>query len=132
MIRFCVDHPVSTWMFFTALVLLGLYALPRLEIEAMPETELPSLSITTNWNGASPAAVQRSLTIPVEEAARKVHGVEKITSRSRPGNSTVTVSFRRDTDMEFAQLDLGEQPAGTYYLRCEQQGTVIHVSLIKS
>ncbi|HPF36397.1 MAG TPA: efflux RND transporter permease subunit [Candidatus Krumholzibacteria bacterium] len=109
MIRFCVDHPVSTWMLFTALVLLGLYALPRLEIEAMPETELPSLSITTNWNGASPAAVQRSLTIPVEEAARKVHGVEKIVSRSRPGNSTVTVSFRRDVDMEFAQLDLGEQ-----------------------
>lgn len=109
MIRFCVDHPVATWMLFTALVLLGLYALPRLEIEAMPETELPSLSITTVWNGASPAAVQRSLTIPVEEAARKVHGVEKIVSRSRPGNSTVTVSFRRGTDMEFAQLDLGEQ-----------------------
>lgn len=109
MIRFCVDHPVATWMLFTALVLLGVYAMPRLEIEAMPETELPSLSISTNWNGASPAAVQRSLTIPIEEAARKVHGVEEITSRSRPGNSTVTVSFRRDVDMEFAQLDLGEQ-----------------------
>ena len=109
MIRFCVDHPVATWMLFTALVITGIYALPRLEIEAMPETELPSLSIDTAWNGASPAAIQRSITIPIEEAARQVHGVEEITARSRPGRSTVTVSFRRDVDMEFAQLDLAEQ-----------------------
>ena len=112
MIRYCVDHPVTTWMIFTALVLLGLYALPRLEIEAMPETELPSLTVVTSWTGASPAAVQRSLTIPIEEAAHKVHGVEKITSRSRPGRSEVSVSFLRDVDMEFAQLDLSEQLGG--------------------
>jgi len=112
MIRYCVDHPVTTWMVFAALVLLGLYALPRLEIEAMPETELPSLTVRTTWTGASPAAVQRSLTIPIEEAAHKVYGVEEITSRSRPGISEVTVSFLRDTDMEFAQLDMSEQLGG--------------------
>ncbi len=109
MIRACVDHPVATWMLFTALVIMGIYAMPRLEVEAMPETELPSLSVTTRWNGASPAAVQRSITIPVEEAARQVHGVEKIESRSRPGRSQVEVSFRRDVNMDFAQLDLAEQ-----------------------
>ncbi len=112
MIRYFVDHPVTTWMIFAALVLMGVYALPRLEIEAMPETELPSLTVVTSWNGASPAAVQRSLTIPIEEAARKVHGIEKLTSRSRPGRSEVSVSFRRDTDMEFAQLDMSEQLGG--------------------
>ena len=41
MIRRFVDHPVATWMLFSALVFMGLYALPRLEIEAMPDTELP-------------------------------------------------------------------------------------------
>jgi len=112
MIRAFVDHPVATWMLFTALVIMGIYAMPRLEIEAMPETELPSLSVVTTWNGASPAAVQRSLTIPIEEAARRVHGVEEIESRSRPGRSSVQVSFRRDVNMEFAQLELAEQLGG--------------------
>ena len=112
MIRAFVDHPVATWMLFTALVIMGVYAMPRLEIEAMPETELPSLSVVTTWNGASPAAVQRSLTIPIEEAARRVHGVEEIESRSRPGRSSVQVSFRRDVNMEFAQLELAEQLGG--------------------
>jgi len=108
-IKAFIDHPVATWMLFTALVITGIYALPRLEIEAMPETELPSLSISTSWTGASPAAMLRSITIPVEEAARKVYGVENITSRSRPGWCQVTIEFRRDVDLEFAQLDLAEQ-----------------------
>ena len=109
MIRFFVNHPVATWMLFAALIICGVYALPRLDIQAMPETELPSLTIHTRWNGASPSAVQRSITIPIEEAARKVHGVEELTSRSSPGRSRVSVSFRRDTNIEFARLEISEQ-----------------------
>ena len=109
MIRFCVDHPVATWMIFSALILTGAYALPRLNIEAMPETELPSLTIYTRWNGASPRAIQRSITVPIEEVARKVHGIEEITSRSAPGYSWIRVSFRRGANLEFARLELSEQ-----------------------
>lgn len=108
MIRFFVDHPVTTWMLFAALVIMGVYALPRLDIEAMPSVELPSLTISTRWLGASPSAVQRGITVPVEEAARRVHGVEKLTARSFPGRSEVKVEFGRDVDVEFARLELSE------------------------
>ena len=70
MTNFFVRHPVTTWMIFGMFVVLGIYSLPKLQIEAMPEIELPTLSVTTLWNGASPQAVQRSITIPIEEAAR--------------------------------------------------------------
>ena len=109
MIRFFVNHPVATWMLFSALIICGLYALPRLDIQAMPEMNLPSLTIYTNWNGASPSAIQRSITIPIEEAARKCHGIEKLTSRSSPGRSSITVEFRRNVNLEFARLELSEQ-----------------------
>ena len=109
MTRFFVKHPVTTWMIFTAFVVLGMYALPRLQIEAIPEVDLPSLSINTRWSGASPQAVQRSITLPIEEASRKVHGVESVKSTSRAGNSVIEVEFRRDVDVEFARLELNEQ-----------------------
>ena len=112
MIRFSVDHPVVIWMLFAALLICGVYALPRLNLEAMPETELPSLTIQTSWVGASPTAVQQSITIPIEEAARRVYGVERVTARSRPGRSTVEVAFRRNTNLEFARLQLSEQLGG--------------------
>ena len=109
MTRFFVRHPVSTWMFFTAFLVLGIYSLPRLNIEAIPDVSLPRLSIITNWNGASPQAVQRSLTLPIEEAARQVHGVESIVSRSRSAQSVVEVEFRRNVDIDFARLEMNEQ-----------------------
>ena len=109
MSRFAVDHPVATWMIFSALIICGIYALPRLSIEAMPETELPQLTIQTRWNGASPSAIQRSITIPIEEAVAGCHGVEELESRSEHGSSRVTVSFKRDVDIEFARLELSEQ-----------------------
>ena len=109
MIRFAVDHPVATWMLFAALMVTGVYALPKLNIEAMPETELPELSIVTSWNGASPSAIQRSVTLPIEEAVAGCHGVEDLDSQSRHGQSTVTAKFKRGTDMEFARLELSER-----------------------
>jgi len=108
-IRFAVDHPVATWMLFTALIVTGIYALPRLNIEAMPETELPELSIVTSWVGASPSAIQRSVTLPIEEAVAGCHGVEDLDSQSRHGQSSVTVKYKRGTDMEFARLELSER-----------------------
>ncbi len=91
------------------MIIMGIYALPRLNIEAMPETDLPSLTIYTRWNGASPSAIQRAITIPIEEACQRIFGVEEIKARSTPGRSEVEVSFRRDVDVEFARLELSEQ-----------------------
>jgi HAE1 family hydrophobic/amphiphilic exporter-1 len=109
MTRFFVRRHVATWMIFLAFVVLGAYSLPRLQIEAIPEVDLPQLSIQTRWNGASPQAIQRAITVPVEEAVRSVHGVEKIESQSRDGSSTVTVSFRREINLDFARLEVNEQ-----------------------
>lgn len=109
MTRFFVRHPVTTWMIFAIFILLGAYSLPRLQIEAIPEVNLPTLTIQTYWNGASPRAIQRSITIPIEEAAQRVHGVEKVKSTSSPGRSQVEIEFRRDINIDFARVDLNEQ-----------------------
>ncbi|HEX5132112.1 MAG TPA: efflux RND transporter permease subunit [Candidatus Krumholzibacteria bacterium] len=109
MTRFFVRFPVTTWMIFVAFVVLGAYSIPRLKIEAVPDVNLPTLTVNTSWNGASPQAVQRAISIPIEEAVQDVHGVEKLESTSRAGNSTVTISFRRDTNIDFARLELNEQ-----------------------
>ncbi|PID80448.1 hypothetical protein CSB20_07450, partial [bacterium DOLZORAL124_64_63] len=109
MIRFAVQHPVATWMLFLALVVTGVYAVPRLNIEAMPATDLPELSIITRWNGAGPSAILRAITLPIEEAVAGCHGVEDLDSVSRHGQSVVTVRFKRGTNMDFARLEISER-----------------------
>lgn len=109
MTRFFVRHPVTTWMIFSAFVVLAIYAVPRIEVEAIPEVDLPSLTVVTRWNGASPKAIQRSITLPIEEAVQSLEGVDNVESTSRAGVSTVQVEFTRDTEIDFARLELNEQ-----------------------
>lgn len=111
MTRFFLGRPVSTWMLFLAFGVLAVYAIPRLEIEALPDVELPSITVTTRWPGASPKAVQRSLTRPIEEAVRGLRGIESLKSRSEAGVSHVVIELRREIELDFARLELGEQLA---------------------
>ncbi len=108
MTRYFVRHPVTTWMIFGVFVVLGAYAVPRIQVEAVPDVDSPKLSVNTIWSGASPTAVQRSISVPVEEAARGIRGVESIESTSSFGQSVVTVELRRDVDVDFAQMELNE------------------------
>lgn len=109
MTRFFVRHPVTTWMIFLAFAVLAIYSIPRIEIEALPEVDLPTLTVSTSWQGASPKAVQRALTRPIEEAVRNVHGVVSVLSTSRAGVSVVEIELRRDIEIDFARLELSEQ-----------------------
>ncbi len=109
MTKLLLDRPVTTWVLFAALVVLGVYACPKLRVESMPEVELPSVTVSTNWTGASPTAVHRSITVPIEEAVRRVHGIEEVVARSYPGRSLIDVSFRRNVNVEYARLELAEQ-----------------------
>ena len=95
-------------MIFAAFVVLAVYALPKIEVEALPDIDLPSLTVQTRWSGASPTAVQRSITLPIEEAVRNLHGVESVRSTSQAGQSLVEVEFRRSTDIDFTRLNLNE------------------------
>jgi HAE1 family hydrophobic/amphiphilic exporter-1 len=90
-------------------VVLALYSLPKIEVEAIPEIDLPTISVTTRWNGASPKAIQRSITLQVEEAVRGTHGLESVVSESRAGSSVVTAEFRRGVELDFARLEINER-----------------------
>ena len=115
MIRLAIRRPVAVTMAYLAIALLGVAAWRNLPIEFLPDTQLPRLTITATWPGASPEATEAFLTSPLEAAVQQVRGVEKVTSESRDqggvGQAQVTVEFARETDMDFARLELSERLA---------------------
>nr|WP_279382518.1 efflux RND transporter permease subunit [Acanthopleuribacter pedis] len=102
-------HPVAVSMFYISISILGVISFLNLSVEGQPETELPQLVVTTSWFGTSPEVVQVFLTSPIEEAAAQLEGLREMESSSILGYSSVTLKFNRDTDMEFARLDLNER-----------------------
>lgn len=87
-------------------VILGAVSLSRLQIDMLPSIELPTLTINTEYEGASPEVMERLITRIIEEIVATVPGVEQITSQSSEGNSSVRVSFVWGASIDTAALDV--------------------------
>ena len=103
---FSVKRPIFTTMVTLILVILGAVSLSRLQIDMLPNIELPTLTIRTNYEGASPEVMERLVTQIIEEIVATVPGVEEITSTSSEGRSTVRVSFVWGTEIDTAAIDV--------------------------
>jgi HAE1 family hydrophobic/amphiphilic exporter-1 len=101
-----VRRPVFTSMVTLMVVVLGGFALTRLRTDMLPNIELPTVSIRTDYEGASPEVMERLVTRIVEEIVATVPGVEEITSVSSEGRSSVRVTFSWGTDVDTAALDV--------------------------
>jgi HAE1 family hydrophobic/amphiphilic exporter-1 len=103
---FSVKRPIFTTMVTLIVVILGSVSLSRLQIDMLPNIELPTLSIRTDYEGASPEVMERLVTQIVEEIVATVPGVEEITSTSSEGRSRVRVSFVWGTEIDTAAIDV--------------------------
>lgn len=104
--QFSVNRPIFTTMVTLVIVILGAVSLSRLRIDLLPNIEMPTLTIRTEYEGASPVVMERLVTQIIEEIVGTVPGVEEITSTSSEGNSSVRVTFVWGTDIDAAALDV--------------------------
>jgi HAE1 family hydrophobic/amphiphilic exporter-1 len=104
--EFSVGRPIFTTMVMLILIVLGTAALTRLKVDLFPSIELPTVSIRTSYEGASPEVVESQVTQIVEEIIATVPGVEEITSESSEGESRLRVRFVWGTDIDAAALEV--------------------------
>jgi HAE1 family hydrophobic/amphiphilic exporter-1 len=109
MVDLVLRRPRGTAVIFAALLVLAIVSFNRVPIEGTPDATLPTLNISAYWSGADPEAICEQVTRPIEDVAREVKGVIEVSSTSRPGNSSVKVSFEKGTDMDVASMELTER-----------------------
>ena len=107
--RFAVHRPVLTIMLCLIVIILGSVSFRRLPIDLMPDITYPTLSITTEYENASPEEVEELISRLIEEAMSAVPGVEEVTSVSAEGRSNVRVTFAWGTDLDAAANDIRDR-----------------------
>jgi HAE1 family hydrophobic/amphiphilic exporter-1 len=107
-----VRRPVFATMVTLIVVTIGLVSLQRLRIDLLPAVEMPTLTVSTSYEGASPEVMERLVTQILEEILATVPGVEEMTSTSSEGNSRVRVTFAWGTDIDAASTDVRATPRG--------------------
>ncbi|HYC49985.1 MAG TPA: efflux RND transporter permease subunit [Gemmatimonadaceae bacterium] len=101
-----IRRPVFTTMLMVGLIVLGLFSYRRLAIDQFPEVDIPVVSVQTVYPGASSETVEREVTRRLEEAFNPVAGVDRITSISLEGISSVIVEFDLGNDVDVASQDI--------------------------
>ena len=89
-----------------ALSVVGLMSLPGLKVQYLPSTEGRSLTVTYSYPYASAESVEAEATSLIEGALAGLRGVTDIRSSSSKGSGSVTVTFRKGTDMSSARFEV--------------------------
>ncbi len=94
-----------------ALIVAGVYAVSSLKQELIPDLTFPYLTVFTVDQGSSPAAVERTVTTPLEQAIKTSSGVKQFDSFSNDGMSIITVEYEFGTDMKAKEAEVQQAVA---------------------
>lgn len=94
-----VSKPVSTFMVFTAVIVMGIYSLINIPVDLYPEIDPPFLSVMTTYSGASAADIETNITKRLEDALNTVDNVKEVTSVSSDNLSVITLEFNWGADL---------------------------------
>jgi HAE1 family hydrophobic/amphiphilic exporter-1 len=101
-----VRRPVFTAMMMFGLIVLGIFGFRRLPIDEFPNVDIPVVAVQTVYPGASPETIEREVTRRLEEAFNTTEGVDRITSNSLEGVSSIIVEFDLARNGDLAAQDI--------------------------
>ena len=93
---------------YMLIAVVGIVAWMNIPMEMAPDLRLPSVTVNYSWGSTSPEVMEQEITRRVESVATRLRNVERIRSVSNEGRSSVTITFEKDTPVEYRILELQE------------------------
>ena len=106
-----IRNPVPVILLFVLLTLAGLMAFAGMKVQNFPDIELPTVTVSSAWPGASPAQVETEVARRIENALATVQGVKHIRSTVSDGQASITVEFVLDKPVQQAVDDVRDAVA---------------------
>lgn len=101
-----IRNPIAIGVAVLLVCLFGALSLRQLPLQLFPDIERPTISIFTDWRGASPEEVEAELLEPQEQVLQGLPGVEEVNGNAGAGGSQVFLTFAIGTDMKAALVDV--------------------------
>lgn len=97
---YSIENPVITWMIILACLFGGIWGTLTVGKLEDPDFAVRQAIIQTSYSGATATEVEQEVTERLESAIQQLSQLQKITSRSMPGRSEITVEIRDDYPSE--------------------------------
>ncbi len=115
-----IRRPVATTLLAVAVVLAGGAGYTQLPVAPLPRVDNPTINVGAGLPGGSPETMASAVATPLERRFGRIAGITEITSASSLGQSSLTLQFDIDRDVDSAARDVqaainaagGDLPAG--------------------
>ncbi len=101
-----IKKPLLLVVVFTILGYFGISSYLNLNYDLLPKFEIPEVTVSTLYPGASASEVESTVTKKLEDAFSSVENLDQIKSTSQEGVSIISLAFKSDTDVNRAEQDL--------------------------
>ncbi|QRM31576.1 efflux RND transporter permease subunit [Microvirga sp. VF16] len=101
-----IRRPVATLLLTAALTLTGLLAYRHLSAAALPRIDIPTISVSTSFPGASPETMATNVSTPLIKEFSTIPSVREISATNIQGASSITLEFALERDIDMAAADV--------------------------
>jgi len=106
-LNFFVKQKKLALIFTTSVIAVGLLILNNIQRDQFPAVDFELMTVVTSYPGASPEDVEQNVTNPIEDELSNISGIDKFTSVSRAGSSSIVVTLSQDvSDMSELKQDI--------------------------
>lgn len=103
--KFFINRPKFAFVISIVITLAGVLALTGLPVAQFPQITPPTVSVSTQYAGASAEVVEQTVAAPIEQEVNGVEGMIYMSSKSdNDGRYSLTVTFEIGTDADMAQV----------------------------
>lgn len=104
-----IKRPVLTIVGAIIVILLGILSFNSMPVREYPDTDMPTVSVSTVYRGASAEVVESRITEPLEEQLSAIDGIRVLKSSSQEEISRITIEFDIDRDPDEAANDVRDR-----------------------
>ena len=101
-----IRRPIATSLLMLGVLVFGLVAYAMLPVAALPSVDFPTITVTANYPGASPATMAESIATPLEQQFTAIPALAQMTSLSGTGTTTITLQFDLSRNIDGAAQDV--------------------------
>ncbi len=107
--KLSVERPVLTTIILAVFILFGGLAYKTLNLNHMPEVEVPYVTVTTIYPGAGPKEVETLITKNIEDAVSTISGIKKIESYNMDGFAITILEFDLSKEVNVANQEVKDK-----------------------
>ena len=89
-----IKNPIPSIVLFLLLTAVGLVSFRAMKIQNYPDIDLPTVTVTAQLPGASPAQMEMDIARKIENSVASLQGVKHIYTKIQDGSASITVEFR--------------------------------------